>query len=1299
MSRRPVLASATALAVALTTAFLGTSATAAPPSPPTPADHGIDPALSKVTLEEARKAAGIVGAKGQITALVELDTAAAVEVAAQGVDAVQDAAAQTEAVARSVVPAELTSKNAASAAPKRLGTLTNLVAGTLVTGDAAKIRALASSDEVTSIRLVVNKRPMNSSTVAFTRALQTWQDTGQTGEGVSIGVIDTGLDYTHAAFGGPGTTEAYEEAYGEDGTNPIPAGLFDPAKFAGGYDFAGPLYDAGVEEPGSTDVPTPDENPIDSLSTSSNVGHGTHVAGSAAGYGVTPEGETFDGDYSTLTDLSGWEVGPGSAPRARLWAFKVFGDIGGSTNLTSLALDRAADPNGDGDLSDRVDVLNLSLGSDGSPADDPDNELIDQLTALGVVVAVASGNAGDITDIGGSPGNAASALTVANSVGAPVLDAAKVTDASDDSLVGRLFAGQNSVAYSGPDATAPVAYLGATFDGCTAFTTAQASAVAGKIAYLWWDDDDATRACGSAVRFNNAAAAGAVGVVLPTERAVFSAGSAGNATIPGIQLTRQSTDTLLPEIEAGTLTLTIGPSLARSSSLSGAGDLLNDGSSRGVHGSLGIAKPDVASPGTGILSAASGGGTAGHVLSGTSMSTPNVAGIAALVRAAHPGWSARYVKAAVVNTATHDVTTEPEGEGLAYGPERVGAGRVDALQAVQTKVLAFDAKNPALTSVAFGVVDVGHRTVVRTAKVTVRNTGRQAASYDASFVASSTAGGASVTVSPSRVTVPARGSKTLTVTLTVNPATLERDIDPTSESVQAGLDREYVAMLTGRVVLDSRTAASDLRVPVQAAPRLVSSLKAKDVAFTGTSGTAGLALTGRGVSSGGWQSLTTPLILGTTSDQLEVDPGLTTSASALASGDIRYVGWSSTAPYVEALGADPQEYGLLNIGVATQGDWASLGLAVIPVIDTDVDGDGTYDLESYVWKLDPSIDLTVVSTFDLHAPASAPAVDIQPINGELGDVDTGVFDSNVFVAPIGLGAVGIEPGDTPTVSVWTYSPYGQDDVVDEADPFTVDPYAPPFWFENDRDSLVSSNGTPEATIPVHRSADAATSQLLVFHHHNVAGKRVQVLTATVPTATTTTLSVVGGSSYGDKALLEATLAPTSAKGSVAFREGTRLIAVADVRRGVASAAVQLGLGTHTITASFVPARGSSFLGSTSKPVSVTVAKSATTTKVTVADGTVRATDTATGRPGKGKGPAVAVVTVTGATAAPSGTVTLTEGTKVLGTGTLKVKGLVGTVSITLPRDLAPGAHTVKAAYAGSKTTDGSQGSVTFTVRR
>ncbi|WP_444663277.1 S8 family serine peptidase [Cellulomonas sp. CW35] len=1300
-ARRPALAAATALSVALTTGVLATSASAAPPGPPTPADHRIDPSRLDASLAEARKTVGIADAEGRVTALVTLDAPAGVDVAAQGKDAVQDAAAQTQAVAEAVVPAELTARNARSATPKRVGTLTNLVAGTLVTGDAAKIRALAAKDQVTAIYRVVEKRTTNSSTVAFTRALQAWQDTGQTGEGVSLAVIDTGLDYTHADFGGAGTQEAYEEAYGEDGTQPVDPAWFDAAKFAGGYDFAGPLYDASLDEPGSTDVPTPDENPIDALATSPNSGHGTHVAGSAAGYGVDASGDTFRGDYATLTDVSDWEVGPGSAPRAQLWSFKVFGDIGGSTDLTSLALDRAADPDGDGDLSDRVDVVNMSLGGDGAPADDPDSLLVDELTKLGVLVTNSAGNAGDITDIGGAPGNAASALTVANSVGSPVLDAVKVTAASDDALVGDELPAQNSVAYAGPDVEAPVAYLGATFDGCTAFTAAQAAAVAGKIAYLWWDDDDTSRRCGSAARFTNAATAGAVGVVLPTELTVFAAGIAGNAAIPGAQLTQQSTDALLPEIEAGTLTLSIGPGHAMSGSLDGAQDLLNDGSSRGVHGSLGVVKPDVAAPGTGILSAASGGGSAGHVLSGTSMAAPHVAGIAALVRAAHPRWSPTEVKAAIVNTATHDVTTEPGGAGLAYGPERVGAGRVDALAAVETDVVAYAAKDPALTSVAFGVVDVGATKVTRKSTVTVRNFGRSAQSYDASFAAASTTGGATITVSPARVTVPRGGKATVTLTLSVDPATLERDIDPTSSLEQGGLPREYVAALTGRLVLDSRSGDDELRVPVQAAPRLVSDLRAQDVTFTGSADTAGLALRGRGVASGGWQSLTTPLVLGATSPRLPREATLGTSRSAVRSGDLRYVGWSSTAPYVEALGADPQEYGLLDVGLATEGDWASLGRSVFPVIDIDVDGDGRFDLESIVWKLDDAIDLTVVATYDLHAPASAPAVDVQPVNAELGDVDTGVFDSNVLVAPIALGATGIAPGDTPTVTVWTYSPYGGDDsVVDEAEAFTVDPYSPPFWFENDRSSLVSTNGAGGVSIPVHRSADATSGELLVLQHHNRDGKRAQVVDVTVPTSTTTTLAVSGGTSYGSTATLTARVAPSAATGSVAFRDGTRLLAVERVRHGTATARVRLGLGAHSLTASFVPDRGAPYLASTSAPAALTVGRSATTTSVKVlgAGGSSRSSALPAGGRGGSHGPVTAVVTVVGTTAAPSGTVTLSEGGATLGTAKLSVRRLTGTATVML-RDLAPGSHTLTATYPGTATTAPSTGTVTVTIRR
>ena len=64
-------------------------------------------------------------------------------------------------------------------------------------------------------------------------------------------------------------------------------------------------------------------------------------------------------------------IGPGTAPKASLYALKVFGCEGG-TNLTARALDWALDPNGDGDFSDKLDVVNLSLGSDfGAPVAEP----------------------------------------------------------------------------------------------------------------------------------------------------------------------------------------------------------------------------------------------------------------------------------------------------------------------------------------------------------------------------------------------------------------------------------------------------------------------------------------------------------------------------------------------------------------------------------------------------------------------------------------------------------------------------------------------------------------------------------------------------------------------------------------------------------------------------------------------------------------------------------------------------------------------------------------------------------------
>jgi subtilisin family serine protease len=1297
MTRRSLRASFTVLALAATTT-LGAGGVAgavgpAPAQPPRPQSPGGlalgagDPVASDDVLGgfTGKVAPDLADAEGTVTAFVQLDTPSGLDVAEDGGDAaaVQEATAQVEQVAEQVVPAEQQpGARAAAAAPQRIATLSNLVSGTLVTGDAAQVRDLAGSDSVVAVYRVTSKTADNSSSDAFTRALQVWQDTGQTGEGVRVGVIDTGIDYTHAAFGGPGTLEAYAAAYGEDGTQPVPEGLYDPTKYLGGYDFAGPLYDADPDSvlPGATLTPTPDSNPIDSLYTSDNSGHGTHVAGTAAGYGVQADGTTFRGDYATLTDLSDWEVGPGSAPGAGLYGLKVFGDIGGSTDLTGLALDWAADPDGDGDFNDHLDVINLSLGASAVPSDDPDNLLIDRLSDLGVLAVLSAGNSGDITDVGGSPGSAASGLTVANSVGSPqTYDGVEVTAAPDPALV-KSWSAQNSISYTGTDdVTAPVVYLGDGVDGCAPLDQ-YAAQLAGNIAYLWWDDDDATRACGSGARWNNAEAAGAAGVLIGTTSTVFSAGIAGNATLPGAQLTASSTAALLPAIQAGGVTAHIGPSLAATVVVDEIGDALNPGSSRGAHGSLGIAKPDVAAPGTLIFSAASGTGNAAHSLSGTSMSAPHVAGIAALVRATQPGWTPAQVKAAVMNTATHDVWNGPGQTGEQYGPQRVGSGRVDARAAVADTVLAYASEDPDQVSVTFGVVDVGAAPVTVQKTVTVQNTGTQAVTYDTAFAAATTAGGATVTTSPASLTVPAGRQGLVTLTLTADPATLERELDPTSAATQGGVPREYVAALSGRLVLSN--ADAELRVPVQAAPRLVSELTADPLAFPdAATGTAPLTLSGRGVDSGGWTSLVAPLNLGATSPKLEEVPGFITSDSAVASGDIRWAGWASTAPQHAAAGGDPAD-GYLGVGIAVDGDWATLGQAVRPVIDWDVDADGTPEAQTVVQKLSAATDVTVAATFDY---ATGDTLDIQAVNGYFGDVDTTVFDNSVLVAPVGIAALGLEPGQQPQVTVWTLSQYAADPSgqVDATEPFTVDPYDPPLWFEAATPDTLWYVGADDTAITTHRSTTAATpAQLLVLHSHNAdPTTRAQVLDVAVPaaTATTTTLAVSGPKKVGSDLTLTATVAPAEATGTVSFRDGETEVATAPVTGGTATATARLGGGTHTLTAVYTPDSGA-WAGSTSEPVTVEVKQAGSTTKVTLSKNS-----------GSYGSEVSATVTVTGQGALPTGTVEIRERDTVLATGELVAgEGTVATATIALPRDLKAGSHTLTAVYTGSADVAGSK---------
>src|SRR5262249_11600225 len=195
-------------------------------------------------------------------------------------------------------------------------------------------------------------------------------------------------------------------AYAANNPSVIEPGSFPTAK-VDGFDFAGDSYDAaGVS---GSDMPTPDPDPRECNLPDRQVGRGTHTAGLAAGFGVAADGTTYHGPYGPGVDLSALRVAPGVAPEAQLYALKVFG-CHGSTALLTQAIERAVDPNGDGNPADHLDVLVISVGTPFGSDDDPDAIAVDNAVRAGVVVIVAAGDDAKTFYSGKSPAHATLAI-------------------------------------------------------------------------------------------------------------------------------------------------------------------------------------------------------------------------------------------------------------------------------------------------------------------------------------------------------------------------------------------------------------------------------------------------------------------------------------------------------------------------------------------------------------------------------------------------------------------------------------------------------------------------------------------------------------------------------------------------------------------------------------------------------------------------------------------------------------------------------------------------------------------------
>lgn len=978
------------------------------------------------------------------------------------------------------------------------------VPGVAVHTDQISVEELLQRDDVVSITPISLRdlvepvstidtpgvEPANAPSDELTRTLEAWTTGGQyTGDGVTIAVIDTGVDYTHAAFNGTGTTAAYQAARsGYPAVMPPAEGFYDPEVILPGWDFAGTQYNGRTFT-----VPRPDANPLDVQ------GHGTHVAATAAGRGVTQDGAAFDGDYTELTvdALNEMWIGPGSAPQAQIVPLKIFGDNGGSTALTGAALDWVG---GQIAAGEQIDVINLSVGLDYGVVDDPENEMVNMLIDYGVVPVISAGNAGDFTGSGGSPGNAAGSLAVAASAsGAALLDGVDVLAPEEiTGTVASQYATNEPFIWNW-SVSAPVVAPAqeSNLDGCATFSDSDRELVGGNIVWLEWDDADV--ACGSAVRFANAYDAGAVGVLLPSDLSQFETGIAGDWRIPGAQLNRDATQALRPAMESGTLEVRLAQENKQISEVRDPAlqDTVASFTARGAHGSVDqVIKPDLSAPGVNVVSARVGSGQNRISMSGTSMAAPHTAGIAALTRQARPEWSAQQIKTVLMNTATHEVTGPG---GYAVSPLRQGTGRVDAVQATTADVLVSSVENGQLVSASFGVVEVSEDGYSEDRTLRLTNVGSNPQTYDLGYQPRTVTPGAEIEVLAEQVVVPAGGTAEVTVRLSIPEAeALRRSIDPGFEDTQD--TSRHVTDLSGVVTFSPVDAdVPPLWITVFAAPKPVSQVQGEPVSFDHDAGQSALSFSGtlldQGEGAQAYQSRVTPLVLGGTSPALDLDGSI--SEASLRGVDVLTYGAVSTAPTAER----PSQ-GTFAAGVELAGPVIGLGSIAYPMVYLDLDGDQRTDF-IMMPSLNRNTGQAEVITYDAGTQGIH---DVQPINNLTGS--TNQWDNDTVVYTVGLDTLGYTDSTTQTnlnyrvVTQSLVAPLSEEGtpIVDETDPVEFDVYAPPVWFDTGAGSHVDLRA--DTQIEVHRDLDSQLEgvEILTIAHDNGTGTRAPIAPITVQDA-------------------------------------------------------------------------------------------------------------------------------------------------------------------------------------------------------
>ncbi|UPM52528.1 S8 family serine peptidase [Gottfriedia acidiceleris] len=481
------------------------------------------------------------------------------------------------------------------------------------------------------------------------------QNEGVTGKGVKVGVIDTGIDYNH-----PDLKDLYQGGHDfvDDDNDPMETVYADWLAAKNAND---------ALPPEQRDPYFPDD--YHEYITS----HGTHVSGTIAG----------DSRNNSPYALRG------VAPEVQLYGYRVLGPHGGSDEDVIAGIEQS--------YRDGCQVINLSLGSNINDSLSSNAVAINNVTDLGVTAVIAAGNSGPGVGSIGTPGAAPKAITVGAMTfpkPIPTFDIHSFAPNNSEvlSFNTRLLSKEFSDSDTKISGSTPFDIVDVGYGTPEWYTSVKNKGVdvTNKVVLV----KRGAGAPNALAQYAKEAHAKAMIMWNPTDNPAlifddqgyypFFFGP-GNNTLYTLQINKEDGTNFYNQFKAGAIKTV---SISNAGNFTMGGNKLADFSSTGpVTGSLAI-KPDLVAPGVDVYSAApfdiasptnTDYSTAYQSMSGTSMATPHVAGMAALILASHPNYKPEDVKVALMETS--------DNLAQQYSLFQVGSGKSDPYQAVHSDML------------------------------------------------------------------------------------------------------------------------------------------------------------------------------------------------------------------------------------------------------------------------------------------------------------------------------------------------------------------------------------------------------------------------------------------------------------------------------------------------------------------------------------------------------------------------------------------------------------------------------------